>query len=153
MAIFPKIQSPCPYRSQISTLMEGDMCRMCSRQVVDLTLMTDGERRAVIEGCAEEVCVSYRLPAAAVAAIAAFAAAAAPLPAAAQDVPEPELIEIIVGGIKDKSKVEYVEDAADQAIPELPVIEDEQPRADANAVAADQDAAAQAEALKARPAP
>jgi len=137
MAFFPKIQSPCPYKSRLSTVMDGDFCRMCKRNVVDLTGMTDGERRALIAGCSDEICVSYRFrPAIAAAAL---AAAALPTAAAAQDlgpaVPDAaaiaasateiaalDEIEIMVGGIRDLANVQYVEDAADSAIPELPVV-------------------------------
>lgn len=139
MAFFPKIQSPCPYKNQLSAVMDGDFCRMCKRNVVDLTDMTDGERRALLAGCSDEICVSYRWrPAIAAAAL---AAAALPTAAAAQDlgpaVPDAAAIAasateiaalddvsmtIIVGGIKDLANVQYVEDEADRAIPELPVV-------------------------------
>lgn len=126
MAIFPKIQSPCPYRAQLSSLMDGDMCRMCKREVLSLDGMDDAQRAAFLSGC-EEVCVSYRLPLGKLAAATAiaFAAAAAPMAAAAQDTSEIEWI--IVGGIKDPSAVQFVEVdpvqvAADAAIPELPVV-------------------------------
>ena len=33
MAIFPKIQSPCPYKGNLSDIMDGDLCRLCKRQV------------------------------------------------------------------------------------------------------------------------
>src|SRR6185295_18004018 len=86
MPMFPKIQSPCPYKSQLSAMMDGDFCRMCKRQVVDITEMTDAERVALIAGCADEICVSYRRPlrVAAAAAIA-VVAGAAPLAAAPAD--------------------------------------------------------------------
>ena len=137
MAFFPKIQSPCPYKSQLSAVMDGDFCRMCKRTVFDLTGMTDGERRALLAGCSDEICVSYRWrPAIAAAAL---AAAALPTAAAAQDlgpaVPDAaaiaasateiaalDEIEIMVGGIKDLANVQYVEDDADRSIPELPVV-------------------------------
>ncbi|HEV2816933.1 MAG TPA: hypothetical protein VGW40_06910 [Allosphingosinicella sp.] len=151
MAFFPKIQSPCPYKSRLSTVMDGDFCRMCKRNVFDLTGMTDGERRALIAGCSDEICVSYRLrPAIAAAAL----AAALPTAAAAQDlgpaVPDAAAIaaaateiaaldqmEIFVGGIKDLANVQYVEDEADSAIPELPVVYVDAPARQAAAPAAD----------------
>ncbi len=152
MAFFPRIQSPCPYKSSLSAVMDGDFCRMCERRVFDLTAMTDAERRAFMAGCGEEVCVSYRLrPAIAAAAL---AAAAVPVAAAAQDlgpaVPNAAWIaeaapglgsmeedNIIVGGIKDPANVEYVEDPADAAIPELPVVYEEAPAQQIGAPAAD----------------
>ena len=58
MAFFPKIQSPCPYKGKLSAIMDGDVCRLCKREVFDLTHMTDGARREFLAGCANEVCVS-----------------------------------------------------------------------------------------------
>lgn len=129
MAIFPKVQSPCPYKSNLAAVMDGDLCRMCQRQVVDLSPMTDAQRLAFMAGCEQEVCVSYRLPVriAAAAAVAAMAVAA-PMAATAQDVEEPYIEDLIVGGIKDLKNVQYIEDKADKAMAELPVIyEDEAP--------------------------
>ena len=150
MAIFPKIQSPCPYKSDLAAVMDGDMCRMCERPVFDLSFMSDDERMAFLAGCTGEVCVSYRIPFRPALAAAAMAAALAlPGAAAAQDqapAADPAAIEAIsaaeadaavaeaamadaamemdiwVGGIKDLDKLEYVEDPADAAIPELPVV-------------------------------
>ena len=87
MAIFPKIQSPCPYKGNLSDLMDGETCRLCKRQVFDLTNMTDGERVAFMKSCTSEVCVSYKFPVRPVLAAAVVAAAvAAPLAAAACEV-------------------------------------------------------------------
>jgi hypothetical protein len=124
MALFPKIQSPCPYKGDLSEIMDGDQCRLCKRQVVDLTAMTDAERISLLSGCAEEICVSYRLPVrVALAATIALGAAAAPMAAAAQE--NTQVVEVVVtgGAIKDRGKVEYVHhpDAADAAVAELPV--------------------------------
>ena len=133
MAIFPKIQSPCPYLAQLSSIMDGDFCRMCQRQVFDLTAFSDAERRAFLAGCGEEVCVSYRLrPALAAAALA--AAAVLPAPALAQDAApaatdaavaaadiSDQVIWVTGGGIKDPANVEFIEIAEDEALPELPV--------------------------------
>ena len=143
MAVFPKIQSPCPYKSRLAQVMDGDMCRMCNRQVFDLTFMADEERVAFLRGCEEEVCVSYKLPIRPAIAAAALAASAMALPtaAAAQDsapvvadaaVEEAiedlayQEVEIFVGGIKDPKEVELVEDPKDSDLAELPVVyEDE----------------------------
>jgi predicted Fe-S protein YdhL (DUF1289 family) len=140
MALFPRIQSPCPYKGRLSAVMDGDFCRLCERRVFDLTHMTDGERVAFIAGCAEEVCVSYRLrPALAAAAL---AAAAVPAAAAAQDlgpaVPDAAAIAanaefagveqvIVMGGIKDPRRVHYVEHQVDNSVPELPVVYEDRP--------------------------
>jgi len=137
MAVFPRIQSPCPYKSSLAAVMDGDFCRMCRRQVFDLTAMTDGERKAFLAVCGEEVCVSYRIRPAYVAA--ALAAAAVPAIAAAQDAapaaPDTAATEIagvqemlvFVGGIKDPANAQYVETAEDRALPELPVVYEDQP--------------------------
>lgn len=127
MAIFPKIQSPCPYKGKLSDILDGDMCRLCKREVVDITGFTDAERVALIAGCKTEVCVTYQFPAraAAAAAMTSFLLAA-PLPAAAA--PDGEDVAIIVtgGGITDPANVAFVSDEEDERVPELPVIYDEE---------------------------
>ncbi|MCA1748781.1 MAG: hypothetical protein LC634_04375 [Sphingomonadales bacterium] len=128
MARFPKVQSPCPYRDRLAAVMEGDFCRMCKRQVHDLTAMSDGERSDFLARCSDEICVSYSLRPA-VAAVAMAAAVALPSAASAQDgspfptlgTPTPASLYIIVGGIKDLDAVEYVEDGTDDELAELPV--------------------------------
>jgi predicted Fe-S protein YdhL (DUF1289 family) len=150
MAIFPKIQSPCPYKSELAAVMDGDFCRMCRRQVYDLSGWSDGERVAFLASCSDEVCVSYRLPLREMLAAATLASlAAAPAAASGTDsglsvaalaegalavieVPEEA---IWVGGIKDPSRVQYVEHPADAPAPELPVVYEDGP---APAPAADQ---------------
>jgi predicted Fe-S protein YdhL (DUF1289 family) len=121
MALFPKIQSPCPYKSNIAALMDGDMCRACKRQVVDLTDMTDGERVAFMKSCTGEVCVSYRFPVRPVLAAAVMAAAIA-VPVAAAACQAEETVAVEMGGIKDPANVKFVENPGDKAIPELPVV-------------------------------
>ncbi|HEX8466827.1 MAG TPA: hypothetical protein VF620_03360 [Allosphingosinicella sp.] len=140
MPIFPKIQSPCPYKSNLAAVMDGEMCRACNRSVFDLTAMDDGERLAFLAGCQEEVCVSYRVPMRAAVAAAALAAAAISAPAMGQEVATPAMevaaeldsmpedYEIMVGGIKDPKNAEMVEvdTDTDSAVPELPIVyEDE----------------------------
>lgn len=133
MSKFPVITGPCPYKSQLAELMDGSMCRMCSREVHDLTAMNEPDRRAFLAACEESVCVSYKVPArAAIAALALGAASLAALPAAAQDaataaeqaVPE-EDYEIFVGAVKDPAKAKWTK-APRQTAPKLPVVyEDE----------------------------
>lgn len=135
MSMFPKIQSPCPYKSQLATVMDGDFCRMCKRNVVDLSPMSDGERVAFLKGCEEEVCVTYKFPVRPALAAAALAASVAALPVAAmpQDDPSVAVISadefatdednyIVVGGIKDPKNVELIGVDEDRDVPELPVI-------------------------------
>ena len=134
MALFPKIQNPCPYKANLAAVMDGDSCRMCKRQVHDLTAMTDGERIAFLASCSGEVCVSYRLRPALAAAALALAVTTVPMAAAAQDVSgAAQDIDSVdyaefgeVGGLMDLANIEFVEDEADAAMADLPVIyEDE----------------------------
>ncbi|MCW3846117.1 hypothetical protein OF829_02630 [Sphingomonas sp. LB-2] len=137
MARFPKIDSPCPYKDNRAAIFDGDFCRMCKRNVVDLTAWSDGERAAFLASCETEVCVSYRLPIRPALAAAALAAAVAALPAAAQDAPATETpgvqlvsgdvpvdedTEIWMGGIKDPKNTALTEDPADATLPEMPVV-------------------------------
>jgi hypothetical protein len=132
MTLFPRIQSPCPYKDDLAAVMDGDMCRMCKRQVTDITAFSDAQRVAFFKGCGGEVCVSYRVPARAVLAAAALAAAAA-MPAAACDAGT-EIV--IVGGIKAPHSVEMVpvavETFADKSVPQLPVVYDDKPAPKSN---------------------
>lgn len=137
MARFPKIQSPCPHRDNLAEVIDGDFCRACETQVIDITAWSDAEREALVRGASGKICVSYRPALVA----AAMAAAVAALPAAAQDLSvsaagasEISLQEplddsyddeIVVGGITDPAKAEFVEQGADRSIPELPVIEED----------------------------
>jgi hypothetical protein len=101
--------------------MDGDMCRMCKRQVFDLTSMSDGERVAFIKGCSGDVCVTYKFPVRKVlAAAVAIAAIGAPMAAAACDATD--VVIVSGGGIKDPANVKFVENPGDKAIPELPVV-------------------------------
>lgn len=120
MAIYPKIQSPCPFKGNLSAIMDGDVCRLCKRQVHDITDMSDGERVAFISGCSEEVCVSYRVRPALAAAAIAVAALTAPIAASACDATD--TVVVTAGGITDLKNVEYVQDPADNALPALPVV-------------------------------
>jgi predicted Fe-S protein YdhL (DUF1289 family) len=133
MAIFPRVQSPCPYKSRLAEIMDGDVCRMCKREVFELTGMSDGERLSFLAACSGEVCVSYRFPLRpAVAAAVAAAAIVTPTAAAAQ-----EEMMIIVGGIADPSHAEMIDTAQDEALPELPVAYEEEPAAKPDKPAAD----------------
>jgi len=117
--MFPKIQRPCPYRQDLASIMDGDICRVCTRQVHDLNVMSDAERTAFLSSCSGDICVSYTLRPAIVAAAMAIA-----LPAAAQDY-EMEG-EIIVGGIT-AANVEYIADPNAIQTPDAPIVyEDEE---------------------------
>ncbi len=137
MGFFPKIQSPCPYKGSLSDIMDGDVCRLCKKQVVDITEMGDDGRRAFLQNCEGEVCVSYRIlrPALAAAAAASIAALAAPAYACDTDVPPAAaapadqtigMSDIIVGGMRAPHKAEWVEHRDVARVPNLPVVyEDE----------------------------
>ncbi|MEZ0244264.1 MAG: hypothetical protein ACAH11_12875 [Sphingomonas sp.] len=145
MALFPKIQSPCPYQANLAAIMDGSICRMCKREVVDLTAMDDAGRIAFFGDCKTEVCVSYSVPVRSMLGAAALAAAAvAALPAAAQDVasldvavidtgpgivvtgtdlPDYDDVVVLAGGIKKPGEVEMVEtDPEDANVPEISVV-------------------------------
>ncbi|HEX8364342.1 MAG TPA: hypothetical protein VF702_06665 [Allosphingosinicella sp.] len=109
MPLFPKISSPCPYRSDLAAIMDGDQCRMCNRQVFDLSAMSDGERLAFLAGCEDEVCVSYAIPIRqALHAAAVAAAIAVPGVAAARPVPPPPPV-VVAGGLAPPPQVQMVE--------------------------------------------
>ncbi|HZF96469.1 MAG TPA: hypothetical protein VEZ20_16520 [Allosphingosinicella sp.] len=110
MPLFPKISSPCPYKSDLAAVMDGDHCRMCDRQVFDLTAMSDGERLAFLAACTDEVCVSYSIPLRHAARAAMVAAAiAAPGAAAARQAPPPvPPMAVIVGGLPPAPQVRMV---------------------------------------------
>jgi len=123
MALYPKIDSPCPYRGDLSAILDGDVCRLCRREVFDLTAMGDAERVAFMKGCAGEVCVIYRMPMRTALAAAALAAAVAAVPTAAAACSDPTNVEmVIVGGIKDPANVQYVKDTSDRNVPSVPVV-------------------------------
>ena len=143
MAFNPKIDNPCPYKNNLSAVMDGDFCTMCKRNVFDLNGMNDEARQSFLASCSTEVCVSYTLPVKQVAAIAAAAALLTPLPLAAQDSTAPapametgpamedvyEYDMIIVGGIKDpkataqKAPIKAAP-SEDKNLTELPVIDE-----------------------------
>jgi predicted Fe-S protein YdhL (DUF1289 family) len=129
MAMFPKVESPCPYKGSLSDIMDGDVCRLCKREVFDLTAMNDGERVQFLSACQGEVCVTYAFKLRPAVAAAALAASAFSFPLAAQEAPAPTAAEvghddeweIFVGGIKDAKNVEMIEDASDAMLADLPV--------------------------------
>jgi dihydrodipicolinate synthase/N-acetylneuraminate lyase len=85
MTPFPQIQRPCPYLDRLDTVVDAGFCRMCRREVHDLTAMDERERAAFLAACGGDACVSYTMnvkPALAAALIAASTAVLA-VPAAA----------------------------------------------------------------------
>jgi hypothetical protein len=129
MAIYPRIQNPCPYKGQLSEILDGEVCRLCERQVFDLTHMSDGERVAFMQGCTDQVCVTYRFPVRPALAAATIAVAAIGIPSAAAACSDPTSTEevVFVGGIKDTANVRYVKDTGESAAPALPVVYEDKP--------------------------
>lgn len=121
MAIFPKIDSPCPYKDDLASIMDGDRCTMCKRDVHELSFMSDNERTDFLASCSGEICVSYSVPIKRAIAAAALTSAGimASTGAAAQD--DLYCYEVIVGGVKNISTAEMVSVDEDVSIPELPV--------------------------------
>ena len=136
---FPRIDKPCPYKTNLAAVMDGDFCTMCSRRVIDLTAMSATDRRHFLSSCETEVCVSYSFRPAIAAAALAAAAMALPTAAAAQMVEpvvaseaapvdfEYEGTVIIVGGINDPKNAKLVENPLDEALPALPIVYEDDP--------------------------
>ena len=88
-------------RTLLSAIMDGDVCRLCKREVFDLGAMSDAGRAAFLKACAGEVCVTYRMPIRTALAAAAFAAAAVAVPTAAAACSDPTEVKtevVFVGG-------------------------------------------------------
>jgi predicted Fe-S protein YdhL (DUF1289 family) len=123
MAIFPQVQSPCPYKGKLSDILDGEVCQLCKREVFDLTMMSDEQRRAFMKSCSSEVCVTYRFAVRPVVIAAAVAAAIIGPPTAVAACEATETTElVVVGGIKDPANVEYIRDASSDAVPDLPIV-------------------------------
>lgn len=140
MSLFPKIQSPCPYKGKLSDILDGDICRLCDREVHDISDLSASARRELVAGCSGEICVSYRVSArSALAAMALSASMATPAYAQvdellAANLAEPESGEyclednyIIVGGLKKPGEVEWLTADLDSNLPDMPVVYDDEP--------------------------
>ncbi|MES2058714.1 MAG: hypothetical protein V4564_22435 [Pseudomonadota bacterium] len=136
MSLFPRIQSPCPYKGNLSDIMDGSLCRLCKREVYDLTALSDGERQALVNGCETEICVSYTVSTRSVLAAAAMGVAAMTTPAFAQQTPQAgpvaaalddatEFSDIIVGGLRAPKQAQWVKDEPVSDAPALPVTYDD----------------------------
>jgi hypothetical protein len=129
MALYPKIDGPCPYKGDLSAILDGDVCRLCKREVFDLTAMGDAERVAFMAGCSGEVCVTYRMKMRTALAAAVLAAAVVAVPTVAAACSDPTEVEAVVvtGGIKDPANVQYVKDISDKNVPPVPVVYEPEP--------------------------
>lgn len=134
MALFPRIQSPCPYKDRLGEVMVGDSCGKCHRQVHDISAMSDAQRMALVAGCKDEICVSYSVVAkTALAAAAMSAALGMPVAAAAETVAATESLDaaenpdeymdvIIVGGLKTPKKTVWIDTKRPAGLAKLPVV-------------------------------
>lgn len=141
MSLFPRIQSPCPYKGKLSDIMDGDTCRLCHREVHDISDLSSAARQALVAGCSDEICVSYKVPVkSALAAMALGASMATPAYAQIDEVlavdGEPTSGEyclednyIIVGGLKKPGEVEWLTADLDSSLPDMPVVYDDEPAA------------------------
>jgi hypothetical protein len=153
MALFPRIQSPCPYKDRLGEIMTGDTCNQCDRQVHDITGLSDSQRLALVAGGGDEICVSYRVAARTVMAAAAMgagfgmtgavaaqpAADAASLPAAgganeivasySDEVYPDDSMVIIVGGLKEPRRTVWVDPKRPAGLAKLPVVYEDAPTA------------------------
>lgn len=137
MSLFPRIQSPCPYKGKLSDIMDGDTCRLCHREVHDISDLSVAARQALVADCADELCVSYKVPVkSALAAMALGASMATPAFAQIDEVlaveGEPASGEycledqyIIVGGLKNPGAVEWLTADLDNSLPDMPVVYDD----------------------------
>lgn len=108
MSWFPRVDSPCPYKGNLSDILDGNICRLCKKQVHDLNFMSEPERIALMSGCeSDELCVTYRVPRHAALAALAMGASVLATPALAGDegvstetvaAADESFDEIIVGG-------------------------------------------------------
>ena len=147
MSLFPRIQSPCPYKGRLSDIVDGDICRLCDREVHDITDLSVAARRALVAGCSGEICVSYKVSAkSALAAMALSASMATPAFAQVDEVlannGEPtsgeyclDDMQIIVGGLKAPGAVEWLTADLDDSLPDMPVVYDDAPAAPSDAKA------------------
>jgi hypothetical protein len=122
MALFPRIQSPCPYKGRLSDILDGSLCRLCKREVFDLTPLSDAARIALIAGCKGDICVTYAVPLRSAVAAAALAAAVVALPTAAAACAEEETVIITGGGITDPANLQYIQVPDAAPSPALPVV-------------------------------
>ena len=140
MKFFPKVYSPCPYKGALSDIMDGDICRLCKREVHDLTDMAEDAKLALFDSCSDEICVTYRIDMRpALAAMAVGAGVMAPTALAAQDNPgtaAPYAAEdsgeriIVVGGGTRRAAADWQSDEdirQAHSLQTLPVVYEDEP--------------------------
>ncbi|HVH35068.1 MAG TPA: hypothetical protein VM847_13260 [Tahibacter sp.] len=88
MPSFPKSDSPCPLRWNAAPSAGRDFCSLCRRRVHNFDDLDETQRRALLAGCQDTICVAYtvrrplRMAAAAGLGLAAALSAAAAEPTA-----------------------------------------------------------------------
>ncbi len=139
MGMFPIIQSPCPYKGPLSDIVDGDICRLCKREVHDLSLLSDSERYSLVQACPEEICVSYRVPRMSAIAALALGAATFGTPAFGQDADATSServaeeyganddMVIIVGGLRKPYQAQWESNEVVPVGHQLPIIFDDEP--------------------------
>lgn len=137
MACFPKIDQPCPLGIDAQRRIRGH-CAHCNKHVQALDAMSDAERAAFLRSAAGPVCVSYRVPRAAIIGLGAVLVLSGVAPGHADPVgvdiqatpvsagvattaPPPDEPIILMGGIADPAAAaEALDDDSD--IPDLPLV-------------------------------
>lgn len=135
MACFPTIDQPCPLGIDAQRRIRGH-CAHCSKHVQSLDGMDDAARAVYLRAATGPVCVSYRVPRAAILGLGAVlvlssvapghadpvgagvAVAATPAVDAQKKDDEPILM---MGGVSDPAAAADAMDADDD-VPELPVV-------------------------------
>lgn len=145
MGLYPTIQSPCPYKGQLTDIVDGSICRLCHREVHDLSSLREVERIALIEDCRDEICVTYKVPARSMLAALALGVTATAAPgltqtqashpeSTSQQAVEPtapdsseEYLIIMVGGLRKPQQARWLSDRPASKGRELPVIHESSP--------------------------
>jgi len=136
MGLFPLVQSPCPYKGPLKDILDGSICRLCDREVHDISALSEAERIELVSGCTDEICVTYKVSKRSAIAALALGAAASAMPVAAYAqtagtesgpqqataAPPEELMEIIVGRLRAPRKARWASDRPVAKGRELPVV-------------------------------
>ena len=132
MARFPRIDGPCPLGVDEQRRISGH-CGRCGHQVHVLDDMDDTARESLLASSAGPMCVSYRIPARRLAAIALTLAAGSAMAdppttqvahADASPVEQATLLPldqiVMVGGVDEPRSAQWIDDGT---LPELPMVE------------------------------
>jgi hypothetical protein len=138
--MFPRIDSPCPLKSIQFPETGNFNCSTCKREVHNLSLMNEQQRRDFLLQCNDKICVSYsvkhQVKKAALAGLFVVTASGMALSVAAQtaDELESEFYDVVLtGGVKNPKQqaIENSEDSAKEAdekksLQLIPVVEEEE---------------------------